>query len=90
MQKQPVPGKSKNSLRNFKDQKAFEVLKARLTSAPNLAFPSLKGAFFLYTDASQHAMDAVLGQVENGSERVICHAFKCFSKTQSRSSTKKR
>ena len=82
--------KSKDFLWNSEAQEAFEVLKARFTSAPILAFPRLIEPFILYTDASQHAMGAVLAQIQNGSERVICYASKSFSKAQSRYSTTKR
>ena len=82
--------KSKDFLWNSEAQEAFEVLKARLTSAPILAFPSMREPFILYTDASQHAMGAVLAQIQSGSERVICYASKSFSKAQSRNSTTKR
>ena len=82
--------KSKDFLRNSEAQETFEVLKARLTSAPNLAFPSMREPSILYIDASQHAMGAVLAQIQNGSERVICYASKSFSKAQSRYSTTKR
>ena len=82
--------KSKDLLWNSEAQEAFEVLKAKLTSAPILAFPSMREFFILYTDASQHAMGSVLAQIQNGSERVICYASKSFSKAQSRYPTTKR
>ena len=82
--------KSKDFLWNSKAREAFEVLKATLTSAPILAFPSMREPFILYTDASQHAMGSVLAQIENGSERVICYASNFFSRAQSRYSTTKR
>ena len=82
--------KSKDFLWSSEAQEAFEVLKAILTSAPILAFLSMRDSFILYTDASQHAMGAVLAQIQNGSERVICYASKSFSKAQSRYSTTKR
>ena len=75
---------------NSETQEAFEVLKARLTSAPIMAFPSMREPFILYTNASHHAMSAVLAQIQNGSERFICYASKSFSKAQSRYSTTKR
>ena len=81
---------SKDFLWNSEAHKAFEVLKAGLTSAPVLVFPSMREPFILYTDNSQHAMGAVLAQVQNGSERVFCYASKSFSKAQSRNSTTKR
>ena len=82
--------KSKDFLWNCEAQEAFEVLKARLTSAPILAFPSMREPFILYTDASQHAISAVLPQIQNGSERVSFYASKSFIKAQSRYSTTKR
>ena len=81
--------KSKGFPWNSKAHEAFEILKARLTSAAVLAFPSMREPFILYTDASQHAMCAVLAQVQNGSELVICYASKSFSKAQSRFSIKR-
>ena len=50
----------------------------------------MKEPFILYTDASQFAMGAVLAQVQDGCERVICYASKSFNKAQSRYSTTKR
>ena len=50
----------------------------------------MKEPFILYTDASQFAMGAVLAQVQDGLERVICYASKSFNKAQSRYSTTKR
>ena len=81
--------KSKDFLWKSEAQEAFEVLKATLTSALILVFPSMREPFILYTDASQHAMGAVLAQIQNGSERVICYASKSFSKAQSRYSITK-
>ena len=46
--------------------------------------------FILYNDASQFAIGAVLAQVQNGLERVICYASKPLNKAQSRYSTTKR
>ena len=71
-------------------QKVFEQPKDCLTSSPFLAFPSMKEPFILYTDASQCAIGAVLAQVQNGLEQVICYASKSLNKAQSRYSTTKR
>ena len=75
---------------NPEAHKAFEQLKDCLTSTPNLAFPSMNEPFILYTDASQFAIGAVLAQVQNDLERVICYASKSLNKAQSRYSTTKR
>ena len=77
-------------VRNYGAREAFEFLKATLTSAPIFAFPSMREPSILFTDASQLAMSPVLAQIQNGSERFICYASKCFSKTKSRYSTTKR
>ena len=43
-------------------QKAFDTLKAALTSAPVLAYPGRSDPFFLSTDASDDGIGAVLEQ----------------------------
>ena len=50
----------------------------------------MKEQFILYTDANQFAIDAVLTEVQNGLERVICYASKSPNKAQSRYSTTQR
>ena len=75
---------------NPKTHKAFEQLKHCLTSTPILAFTSMNEPFILYTDASQFAIGAVLAQVQNGLERVICYASNSLNKVKSRYSTTKR
>ena len=50
----------------------------------------MNGPFILYTDASPFAIGAVLAQVQNGLERVICYASKSLNKAQIRYSTTKR
>ena len=71
-------------------QQAFEQSKDCLTLSPSLAFPSTKEPFILYNHASQFAIRAVLSQVQDGLERVICYASKALSKAQSRYPTTKR
>ena len=71
-------------------QEAFEILKKHLSSTPILAFPDLKEAFILYTDASLTAMGAVLAQLQDGKERAFCFASKAFSKSQTNCSATKR
>ena len=57
---------------------------------PILAFPSMNEPFILHTDASQFAIGAILAQVQNGPERVICYAPKSLNQAQSRYSTTER
>ena len=63
-------------------EQAFQELKSRLIAAPILAYPMPEGDFVLDTDASQHAMGAVLQQVQDGETKVIGYASKTFSKEQ--------
>ena len=55
--------KLKNFFWNTKAQEEFDVLKARLNTAPVLAFPNMRELFILYTDPSHHAMGAVHAHV---------------------------
>ena len=61
---------------------AFEQLKDCLVNSPVLAFPNNEGKFILDTDASLHAVGAVLSQVQNGEERVIAYASKSLSASE--------
>lgn len=61
---------------------AFEQLKAALTTAPVLAFPTAHGIYILDTDASYDTVGAVLSQVQDGVERVISYASHKLSKAE--------
>ena len=50
---------------------AFDELTQKLMEAPFLAYPNSDNVFILDTDASNHAIDAKLLQVQNGVERLI-------------------
>ena len=52
-------------------QQAFATLKAHLVSPPILALPNFSEQFILYTDASNMAVGGVLGQLQDGTERVV-------------------
>ena len=65
-------------------QQSFNTLKTALTSAPILSYPTSDDPFILDTDASNEGMGAVLSQVQNGIERVICYFSKAFSKQERR------
>ena len=62
--------------------KAFETLKARLTEAPVLAYPTRDDPFILDTDASLFAIGGALSQIQNGEERPIAFASKSLSTSQ--------
>ena len=74
-------------------RRSFETLKAKLITAPILAYPDFKSKepFIVDTDwsADANACGAVLSQVQEGQERVIAYAAKKLSPAQaSYSSTK--
>ena len=53
-------------------QQAFNRLKTLLTTSPITAFPDFNLPFWLYTDASTAGLGAILAQVQEGKERIIC------------------
>lgn len=55
-------------------QIAFDTLKQALTEAPILAYPDFTLPFDLYVDASVEGIGMVLGQRQEGKERVIDYA----------------
>ena len=55
-------------------QDAFDCLKTLLTTSPITAFPDFSLPFRLYTDASTAGLDAILAQVREGKECIICCA----------------
>ena len=67
-------------------KQAFENLKEKLTTAPILAYPNFNSdePFIVDTDWSHNnnAVGAVLSQVQDGQERVICYGGKKLSKSQ--------
>ena len=63
-------------------QKAFEMLKYRLTHYPVLAPPLPEGKYIIDTDASDFAMGAVLQQEQFGTVRVIAYASKTFDASE--------
>ncbi|CAC5395695.1 Retrovirus-related Pol polyprotein from transposon 297,Retrovirus-related Pol polyprotein from transposon 17.6 [Mytilus coruscus] len=63
-------------------QQSFEELKNTLISAPILAYPTKEDLFILDTDASNVGMGAVLSQLQDGVEKVICYFSKTFSRSE--------
>lgn len=63
-------------------QSAFEELKTKLISTPILSYPRDQGLFILDADASNDSMGAVLSQVQDGYEKVICYYSKAFHKAE--------
>ncbi|CAC5419628.1 unnamed protein product [Mytilus coruscus] len=65
-------------------QQSFEKLKNTLISAPILAYPTREDLFILDIDASNVGMGAVLSQLQDGIEKVICYFSKTFSRSERR------
>lgn len=87
--KKTSEAKKKISDRNFiekwgnEQEKAFEILKEKLTMAPVLMYPDFEKEFTLYTDASGFALGAVLAQVgKDKKEHVIAYASRSLTKAE--------
>ena len=63
-------------------QAAFDQLKTRLTTSPITAFPDFSQEFRLYTDASTAGLGAILAQVRDGKERIICCTSRVLNKAE--------
>ena len=63
-------------------QRAFDELKERLTSAPILSYPKDEGQFILDTDASNTGIGAVLSQKQDGEERVLMYLSRSLTKEE--------
>ena len=63
-------------------QTAFDRLKTLLTTSPTTAFPDFSQAFRLYTDASTAGLGAILAQVRDGKERIICCASRALNQAE--------
>ena len=63
-------------------QAAFNQLKTRFTTSPITVFPDFSQAFRLYTDASTAGLGAILAQVREGKERIICCTSRALNKAE--------
>ena len=63
-------------------QASFDRLKTLLTTSPITAFPDFSQAFRLYTDASTAGLSAILAQVRDGKERIICCAARALNQAE--------
>ncbi|MCG7876282.1 MAG: RNase H-like domain-containing protein [Candidatus Thiodiazotropha endolucinida] len=74
--------KNKNFEWTEECEESFQIIKDTLCSAPLLAFPTETDPFVLDCDASNVGQGAVLSQIQNGEEKVICYFSRCFSKAE--------
>ena len=63
-------------------QDAFDHLKMLLTTSPITAFPNFSLPFRLYTDSSTAGLGAILAQVREGKERIICCASRSLNQAE--------
>ena len=63
-------------------QAAFDQLKHLLMTSPITAFPDFSQAFRLYTDASTAGLGAILAQVRDGEEHIICCASRALNQAE--------
>ena len=63
-------------------QTSFDKLKTLLTTSPITAFPDFSQAFMLYTDASTAGLGAILAQVRDGKEPIICCASRSLNQAE--------
>ena len=63
-------------------QEAFDRLKTLLTTSPITAFPNFSLPFRLYTDASTAGLGAILAQVREGKERIVCCASRSLNQAE--------
>lgn len=68
-------------------QHAFDTCKEILTTAPILQYPDFSKEFVLTTDASVHAIGAILSQGEVGKDLPIAYASRTLNKSESNYST---
>lgn len=61
---------------------ALEKIKNHLISAPILTCPDFDSPFVVQTDASDYGLGAVLTQVQNGEEKVICYLSRSLTKAE--------
>ena len=74
--------KGQNFIWSADCEEAFETLKKHLTESPVLAYPDFSKPFILDTDASDASIGAILSQVHDGKERVVCYGSRSLTKSE--------
>ena len=70
------------SLWGDQQQRAFDLLKRALTSAPVLGFADFQQPFILETDASHDGLGAILSQCQDGDRKVLAYASRRLRPTE--------
>lgn len=68
-------------------EKAFETLKYKITTAPILQYPDFSKPFLLTTDASNYAVSAILSQGKINKDLPIAYASRTLNKSEGNYST---
>lgn len=68
-------------------ERAFKLLKEKLTSSPILQYPDFKKTFKLFSDASAFAIGGYLGQDHGGSILPVAYASRVLDRCEERYST---
>lgn len=63
-------------------ERSFKTIKEFLWAAPILAFPTENDDFILDCDAANVGQGAVLSQVQNDEEKVICYWNYCVTRRE--------
>lgn len=65
-----------------KCEEAFNIIKENLIKAPVLSCPDFNIPFTVQCDASDYGLGAVLSQIQDGEERVICYLSRSLTKRE--------
>ena len=65
------------------EQKAWEMLKMKMTEPPLLAYPNFSNPYILMTDASEYAVSGILAQTQHQKNVVIAYISRSLSEQQS-------
>lgn len=65
-----------------REQNSFEMLQAKLSSAPLLQYPDFTKPFIITTDASGYAIGAILSQGKLGQDKPISYASRTLNQAE--------
>ena len=67
---------------NEECERSFKVIKEAICSAPILAFPTTTDPYIIDCNASNVGQGAVVSQIQNCEEKVICYFSRFFSRAE--------